>query len=74
MEFRKDADPTRVYTGMIVDDSNWNFFKLLQRGHVAETQRYRWSLAHPNFPQQPLNLEFLLQGNPMAVFTNLTGS
>ena len=74
MEFRKDVDPTRVYTDMIVDDSNWNLFKLLQRGHVAETQRYRWSLAHPNFPQQPLNLEFLFQGNPMAVFTNLTGS
>ena len=74
MEFRKDADPTRVYTDMIVEDSNWNLFKLLQRGHVAETQRYRWSLAHPNFPQQPLNLEFLLQGNPMAVFTNLAGS
>jgi type VI secretion system protein ImpL len=74
MEFRKDADPTRVYTDMIVDDSNWNLFKLLQRGHVLETQRYRWSLAHPNFPQQPLNLEFYLQGNPMAVFTNLAGS
>jgi hypothetical protein len=74
MEFRKDADPTRVYTDMVVEDSNWNLFKLLQRGHVAETQRYRWSLAHPNFPQQPLNLEFLLQGNPMAVFSNLAGS
>jgi hypothetical protein len=74
MEFRKDADPTRVYTDMIVDDSNWNLFKLLQRGHIAETQRYRWALAHPNFPQQPLNLEFLLQGNPMSVFTNLAGS
>ena len=74
MEFRKDANPTRVYTDMVVDDSNWNLFKLLQRGHVGETQRYQWSLAHPNFPQQPLNLEFFLQGNPMAVFTNLAGS
>ena len=74
MEFRKDADPTRVYTDMIVDDSHWNLFKLLQRGHVAETQRYLWSLAHPNFPQQPLNLEFMIQGSPMAVFTNLAGS
>ena len=74
MEFRKDVDPTRVYTDMVVDDSNWNFFKLLQRGHIAETQRYRWSLAHPNFPKQPLNLEFLIQGNPLAIFSDVAGS
>ena len=74
MEFRKDMDPTRVYADMVVDDSNWNLFKLLQRGHIAGTQRYRWPLAHPNFPKQPLNLEFQIQGNPLALFTDLAGS
>jgi hypothetical protein len=74
MEFRKDADPTRVYTDITVADSSWNFFRLLQQGHLAGTQRYRWPLAHPNFPQQPLNLEFSFQANPLAVFANLAGS
>lgn len=74
MEFRKDADPTRVYTDLAVTDSSWNFFRLLQQGQQEGSQRYRWQLAHPNFPKQPLNLEFIFQANPLAVFANLAGS
>ena len=74
MEFRKDADPTRVYTDLAVTDSAWNFFRLLQQGQSNGSQRYRWQLAHPNFPKQPLNLEFSFQANPLAVFANLAGS
>lgn len=73
-EFRKDAAPTRVYADMTVADSQWNFFRLLQQGQLVGTQRYRWLIAHPNFPQQPLNLEFSFQANPLAVFVNLAGS
>ncbi|WP_262963829.1 type VI secretion system membrane subunit TssM [Methylobacter psychrophilus] len=74
MEFRKDADPTQVYTDITVADSPWNFFRLLQQGQVTGSQNYRWKLAHPDFPQQPLNLEFSFQANPLAIFTNLAGS
>ena len=74
MEFRKVADnPTRVYTEINVADSPWNFFRLLQKGHFAGDLRYRWLLAHPDFPQQPLNLEFSFQSNPLAAFANLAG-
>jgi hypothetical protein len=74
MEFRKDDDPTQVYTDITVGDSPWNFFRLLQQGQVTGTQNYRWKLAHPNFPQQPLNLDFSFQANPLAIFANLAGS
>ncbi|MFU8788593.1 MAG: hypothetical protein ACNA7G_06150 [Methylobacter sp.] len=74
MEFRKDAAPTRVYSDMTVTDSQWNFFRLLQQGELVGVQRYRWLLAHPNFPQQPLNVEFSFQANPLTVFANLAGS
>lgn len=74
MEFRKDASPTRVYTDITVADSPWNFFRLLQQSQITDAQRYRWLIAHPNFPQQPLSLEFLFKANPLAVFTNLAGS
>ncbi len=74
MEFRKDAAPTRVYSDITVTDSQWNFFRLLQQGELVGAQRYRWLLAHPNFPQQPLNIEFSFQANPLAVFANLAGS
>jgi hypothetical protein len=74
MEFRKIADdPTRVYTEINVDNSPWNFFRLLQKGHFTGDLRYRWLLAHPDFPQQPLNLEFSFQSNPLAAFANLAG-
>lgn len=74
MEFRKDEDPTRVYTEVTMDNSTWNFFRLLQKGQYANTLSYRWPLAHPDFPQQPLNLEFYFKTNPLAVFANLAGS
>ncbi|MDO9168031.1 MAG: hypothetical protein Q7U18_02890 [Methylobacter sp.] len=74
MEFRKDAAPTRVYSDITVTDSQWNFFRLLQQGELVGAQRYRWLLAHPNFPQQSLNIEFSFQANPLAVFANLAGS
>lgn len=74
MEFRKDANPTRIYTDISVTDSPWSFFRLLQQGQLSGTQRYRWQLAHPNLPKQPLNLEFSFQANPLAVFANLAGS
>jgi len=74
MEFRKDAAPTRVYSDITVTDSQWNFFRLLQQGELIGPQRYRWLLAHPNFPQQPLNVEFSFQANPLAIFANLAGS
>jgi hypothetical protein len=72
MEFRKDLAPAQVYANYSVTDSAWNFFRLLQQGkHNGLT--YRWMQAHPNFPQQPLNLEFTFQSNPLAVFANLAG-
>ncbi|MFA5984054.1 MAG: hypothetical protein WC782_08565 [Methylococcaceae bacterium] len=74
LEFRKDADPTQVYNEVTVDNSAWNFFRLLQQGQFAGTQQYRWLVNHPNFPQQPLNLEFSFKANPLAVFANLAGS
>ncbi|MEY3288178.1 MAG: hypothetical protein RLZZ419_420 [Pseudomonadota bacterium] len=74
MEFRKDDEPTQVYTDITVGDSPWNFFRLLQQGQVTGTQNYRWKLAHPNFPQQPLNIDFSFQANPLAIFANLAGS
>ena len=74
MEFRKDDAPTQVYADISVADSQWNFFRLLQQGQLAGSQRYRWRIAHPSFPQQPLNLEFSFQTNPLAVFANLAGS
>ncbi len=74
MEFRKNADnPTQVYTEINIADSPWNFFRLLQKGHVVGDLHYRWLLAHPDFPQQPLNLELSLQSNPLAAFANLDG-
>ena len=74
MEFRKDAAPTRVYADISVADSHWNFFRLLQQGQVEGSQHYRWRIAHPSFPQQPLNLEFSFQANPLTVFANVAGS
>lgn len=74
MEFRKDADPIQVYTDITVDGSPWSFFRLLQQGQFTGTQRYRWRLAHPNFPQQPLNLDFSFQANPLSVFADLARS
>ncbi|MGZ4953761.1 MAG: hypothetical protein ACXV8Q_01500 [Methylobacter sp.] len=74
MEFRKDAAPTRVYTDITVTDSPWSFFRLLQQGQIAGVYRYRWLIAHPNLPKQPLNLEFSFKANPLAVFANLAGS
>ncbi|NOQ35806.1 MAG: hypothetical protein GQ569_07910 [Methylococcaceae bacterium] len=74
MEFRKDESPTRVYSNISVSNSQWNFFRLLQRGQSAGNNNYQWSLAHPEFPKQPLNLEFTFKSVPWAVFTNLAGS
>jgi len=73
MEFRKDADPTRVYSDTVVADSPWNLFRLLQQGQMVENSRYRWMLAHPDFPQQKLNLEFSFRTDPWKVFTDLAG-
>lgn len=72
MEFRKDAAPARVYANQSTTDSAWNFFRLLQEAERAGLT-YSWLLAHPDFPQQPLNLEFSFQSNPLAVFANLAG-
>lgn len=74
MEFRKDEDPDRVYADVTVSDSPWNFFRLLQQAQATNNTRYQWPLAHPKFPQQKLNVEFIFQNNPWAVFTNLSGS
>jgi hypothetical protein len=74
MEFRKDADPTRAYSSLTVDDSHWTFFRLLQKGKSMGNNHYQWSVAHPDFPQQPLILEFTFQSAPWTVFTNLAGS
>ena len=74
MDFRKSADDTtQIYTEINVADSPWNFFRLLQKGHVAGDLDYRWLLAHPDFPQQALSLEFSFQSNPLAAFANLAG-
>lgn len=74
MEFRKDAAPTRAYSDIMVTDSNWNFFRLLQQGELIGEHHYRWLLSHPNFPQQPLSVEFSFDTNPMILFANLAGS
>ncbi len=74
MEFRKDSAPTQVYTSLTVADSQWNFFRLLQQGKSQGNSHYQWSVAHPDFPQQPLSLEFTFQSAPWAIFTNLAGS
>ena len=76
MEFRKDKNPIRAFTDTSSTDSNWNLFRLLQQGLYKGNSSdrnhpnitYRWPLAHPDFPQQPLNIEFIFQKNPMFVF------
>jgi hypothetical protein len=80
MEFRKDKNPVRAFTDKSFSDSNWNLFRLLQqgryKGNAADRNHpyitYRWPLAHPDFPQQPLNIEFIFQKSPMLVFNRVT--
>jgi hypothetical protein len=74
MEFRKDGNPTQAYVSTTVTDSQWNFFRLIQQSKSAGNHHYQWSLAHPEFPQQPLNLGFAFKAAPWAVFSNLAGS
>lgn len=74
MEFRNDDDPARVYAETNTDGSEWNFFRLLQQGQASGTLQYRWQLAHPNYSQQPLNVEFSFKTNPLALFANVAGS
>jgi type VI secretion system protein ImpL len=74
MEFRRDNDPDRAYADLSVSDSNWSLFRLLLQGRVISGQRYYWSVAHPNFPKEPLGIEFLFQSNPFALFSTLSGS
>ncbi len=74
VEFRKDADPTQVYADMTVTDSPWNFYRLLQQGKSTGNTHYQWLFAHPNFPEQKLNVEFTFQNSPWVLFTNLAGS
>jgi hypothetical protein len=74
VEFRKDADPTQVYADMTVTDSPWNFYRLLQQGKSTGNTHYQWLFAHPNFPEQKLNVEFIFQNSPWVLFTNLAGS
>ena len=79
MEFRKDKNPVRAFTDTSFSDSNWNLFRLLQQGRYKGNSAnrnhpnitYRWPLAHPDFPQQPLNIEFIFQKSPMLVFQSL---
>jgi hypothetical protein len=74
IEFRKDEDPTRVYSDLTVSDSTWNLFRLLQKGQSAGALQYHWPLAHPDFPKQPLSLEFIFKTNPFLVFSAVAGS
>jgi hypothetical protein len=74
MEFRRDNDPDRAYADLSVSDSNWSLFRLLHQGRIISGQRYFWSVAHPNFPKEPLGIEFLFQSNPFSVFSTLSGS
>ena len=74
IEFRNDAGAARIYNNISVTDSPWNFFRLLQQGKSTANNRYQWSIAHPDFPQQPLNVEFTFQSVPWRVFLNLAGS
>lgn len=74
MEFRKDDGATQVYADITINDSHWNFYRLLQQGKSTGNTHYQWLLAHPDFPEQKLNLEFTFQNNPWIVFTNLAGS
>ena len=73
LEFRKDDDPTRAHADVTVADSAWNLYRLLQQGQSVDQDSYRWLLAHADFPQQKLNLEFSFKADPWKVFTNLAG-
>jgi len=74
MEFLKDDGPTLIQAELNMTDSTWNFFRLLQQGRQNDDfHRYQWPLAHPNFPQQPLNLKFQFKSNPLSLFANLAG-
>ena len=74
IEFRKDDNPARVYSNISVSDSQWNFFRLMQQAQPMGNNRYRWLLAHPKLPQQPLDIEFTFKSAPWVIFTNLAGS
>jgi hypothetical protein len=79
MEFRKDKNPVRAFTDITYSDSNWNLFRLLRgayyQGNISDRNHpnitFRWSLAHPDFPQQPMNIEFIFEKSPAFVFQNL---
>jgi hypothetical protein len=79
MEFLKDKNPVRAFTDITFSDSNWNLFRLLRdglyKGNIADRNHpyitFRWPLAHPDFPQQPLNIEFIFEKSPAFVFQNL---
>ncbi|QFY41266.1 hypothetical protein F6R98_00425 [Candidatus Methylospira mobilis] len=74
IELRKENSPERIYADITVGGESWSFFKLLQRGQTMGSNRYRWFLDHPDYPQQKLNLDFTFQADPWKLFTNLAGS
>ncbi len=75
MKFLKnDDDLDHIFTNISVTNSQWNFFRLLQKGESTGNNHYRWLLAHPELPKQPLSIEFSFKSAPWGLFTNLSGS
>jgi hypothetical protein len=74
MKFRQTEEPTQAYNNLNIAESRWNFFRLLQQSKATGKNHYQWSVTHPDFPQQPLNIEFIFQSDPWAMFTQLAGS
>lgn len=74
LEFRKEEEAIRTYADISVNESPWNFYRLLQKGQALNGNRYAWSLVHPDYPQQKLDAQFSFQADPWALFTSLAGS
>jgi type VI secretion system protein ImpL len=74
IEFRSQSESVRTYADVSVSDSVWNFYRLLQKGQSTGSNHYDWALAHPDYAQPKLPIEFTFQTDPWSVFTSLAGS
>jgi hypothetical protein len=68
LEAERLKDSARNYNEVSVQECNWSFFRLLQKGRRSNNNVYSWQLEVPGQKGVVLNIDFAMQSDPWAMF------